>query len=179
MFKSCHSVQNCPILRLVIVNLSSRYWWLVNQNQKLRKCRQRKTVLLNEEEEIVIETWPQLSIKLTHESSLVFPHSLREMTHRIVVPVKTLTTYLSGNILECRVSDFAVIEWHQNIDGNRLQYINVFYHSTHCFLPFHWPRAHHVTCKLLPAHSRPQSPRSFWVAAGIESSGNNHFRHAL
>ena len=27
-------------------------------------------------------------------------------------------------------------------------------------------------------HSRPQSPRSFWFTAGIESSGNNHFRHA-
>ena len=21
------------------------------------------------------------------------------------------------------------------------------YHSMHSFLPFHWPRAHHVTCK--------------------------------
>ena len=27
-------------------------------------------------------------------------------------------------------------------------------------------------------HSRPQSLRSFWPAAGIESSGSNHFRHA-
>ena len=27
-------------------------------------------------------------------------------------------------------------------------------------------------------HSRPQSLRSFWLAAGIESSGSNHFRHA-
>ena len=26
-------------------------------------------------------------------------------------------------------------------------------------------------------HSRPQSLRSFWSAAGIESSGSNHFRH--
>ena len=25
------------------------------------------------------------------------------------------------------------------------------------------------------AHSRPQSLRSFWPAAGIESSGSNHF----
>ena len=24
-------------------------------------------------------------------------------------------------------------------------------------------------------HSRPQSPRSFWPAAGLESSGSNHF----
>ena len=28
------------------------------------------------------------------------------------------------------------------------------------------------------AHSRPQSLRSFLPAAGIESSGSNHFRHA-
>ena len=28
------------------------------------------------------------------------------------------------------------------------------------------------------AHSRPQSLRSFWPAAGIESSGSNHFGHA-
>ena len=27
-------------------------------------------------------------------------------------------------------------------------------------------------------HSRPQSIRSFWPPAGIESSGCNHFRHA-
>ena len=27
-------------------------------------------------------------------------------------------------------------------------------------------------------HSRPQSLRSFWPAAGIESSGSNHFGHA-
>ena len=24
---------------------------------------------------------------------------------------------------------------------------NSFYHSMQMFLPFHWPRAHHVTCK--------------------------------
>ena len=29
-----------------------------------------------------------------------------------------------------------------------------------------------------PYHSRPQSLRSFWPAAGIESSGSNHFGHA-
>ena len=28
------------------------------------------------------------------------------------------------------------------------------------------------------SHSRPQSLRSFWPAAGIESSGSNHFGHA-
>ena len=27
-------------------------------------------------------------------------------------------------------------------------------------------------------HSRPQSLRSFWPAAGDESSGRNHFGHA-
>ena len=30
----------------------------------------------------------------------------------------------------------------------------------------------------LTIHSRPQSLRSLWPAAGIESSGSNHFRHA-
>ena len=39
----------------------------------------------------------------------------------------------------------------------------------------------HENTPLFPSqkwHSRPQSLRSFWPAAGIESSGNNHFRHA-
>ena len=30
----------------------------------------------------------------------------------------------------------------------------------------------------LYSHSRPQKLRSFWPAAGVESSGSNHFRHA-
>ena len=25
--------------------------------------------------------------------------------------------------------------------------VNYYYHSMQLFLPFHWPRAHHVTCK--------------------------------
>ena len=33
-------------------------------------------------------------------------------------------------------------------------------------------------CAQTARHSRPQSPRFFWLAAGIESSGSNHFRHA-
>ena len=28
-----------------------------------------------------------------------------------------------------------------------------YYHSMQMFLPFHWPRAHHVTCKLLPTNN--------------------------
>ena len=28
-----------------------------------------------------------------------------------------------------------------------------YYHSLRNFLPFHWPRAHHVTCKILPTNN--------------------------
>ena len=30
---------------------------------------------------------------------------------------------------------------------------NDYYHSMQMFLPFHWPRAHHVTCKQLPTNN--------------------------
>ena len=46
-------------------------------------------------------------------------------------------------------------------------------HASRSFDHAHW--GYNSVFKQIRRHSRPQSPRSFWPAAGIESSGSNHF----
>ena len=53
---------------------------------------------------------------------------------------------------KCKFSLFLSVSRHCKLGLVKYQeyeygLFNCHYHSMHCFLPFHWPRAHHLTCK--------------------------------
>ena len=83
------------------------------------------------------ETLTKPDITKTESNNCFIEHCFKENTVLIVAcPDPSLTLLLE--IMHCA----------GNVQISRLSmYHNSYYHSKQIFLSFHWPRAHHVTCK--------------------------------
>ena len=87
-------------------------------------------------------------------SSTVIPSNRDFDTHSIVeFPMKIGRIFIGGFLLEISMASL-LLGWGVNLLFRIRFYLQVlildnnsFHLSMHFCLPFHWPRAHHVTCK--------------------------------
>ena len=89
------------------------------------------------------ETLTKPDITKTESNNCFIEHCFKEDTVLIVACTDPSLTLLL-EIMHCA----------GNVQISRLSmYHNSYYYSKQIFLSFHWPRAHHVTCKSLPTNN--------------------------
>ena len=99
--------------------------------------------------------WNEKNVELC----LVFTTSTkREIRHFHVVVVQWRQKNVQKSVLHVQSCCFANLNllifcrsrWRRR---RRCLSLSIHYHSKQIFLSFHWPRAHHVTCKKLPTNN--------------------------
>ena len=89
------------------------------------------------------ETLTKPDITKTESNNCFIEHCFKENTALIVACTDPSLTLL-----------FEIMHCAGNVQISRLSmYHNSYYLSKQIFLSFHWPRAHHVTCKYLPTNN--------------------------
>ena len=80
---------------------------------------------------------------------------IKQLLNSIIVKYRDLSVSRRSIICRSRrlrqIIDLLATDKSQHFAQPRPKIVN--YHSRQNFLPFHWPKAHHVTCKWLPTNN--------------------------